>query len=206
MYSIDIISHGYTVDAKTNAHQHYLIETWTFRVDSAGLQDWMKSRPLDLYDLMPDETPVSVIEEAQSTRTQNRQFWCQRVLRALLGRHVELDECEMYNITNVVTEVFAAARITKMHVDEPTIRLTNKQKLHRELEALDAKTLEGLLEGNRLIRRLDELHCRECCRMHQGCPGDCEDGGDCIEPSIVEWLDQETDYDVQIIPKDVSQP
>lgn len=202
--TIDIISHGYAVDIDTDPRQQYLIETWTFRVDPATLNDWMKSRPIDLYDLMPDDTPVEVIERKQTARTENRQLWCQRVLHRLLGRHVELGECEMYNITHVVTEIFAAARITRLDVDRPTIRQTNREKLLRELSDTNDAALANLLTAGRLLRRLTEVQCDDCFHKHHDtCPDGCLDGGKCTHASLADWLGEAVERDIDFIPREV---
>ena len=66
--------------------------------------------------------------------------------------------------------------------------VTNRDQLIDELAAMDGESLYMALADNRLTRRIDDLWCEDCKRMHGGtcpCP---EDGKDC-PLSEAEWME-----------------
>ncbi len=64
---------------------------------------------------------------------------------------------------------------------------TNRDQLIDELAAMDGESLYMALADNRLTRRIDDLKCEDCHRMHgDECPD--PDGDDC-GMSKAEWME-----------------
>lgn len=65
--------------------------------------------------------------------------------------------------------------------------MTNRDLILMELAEMDADALYGALADNKLTRRLDDLKCADCHRLHGGeCP--CPDNDACALP-LEDWLD-----------------
>lgn len=207
-YRIQVVNHSQTWDLQTSQTEIYLIDSWVFRLlDGHSLRDYQTSapRPQSAWDDM--YLTQEAWEEDAKRRAEARRAWDQAVIERITGRKHTLDECEVYTITQVLTEVFCAVKITRMEHFKPAGKTTNRGKLLMELSQLSNAQLGDALFGkanDRLLERLDGMSCRACKAAHGGrCPYDDDtdiDATDC--PKLAEWLGMEADGKA-LIPADI---
>lgn len=117
---IEMITQGAVIDRKSDPEgkRIYLIETYTFRLlDSDLLRDFLLSepRPLDAWETYCDNQPAFLAEEQR--RYHRRQVWDATVLSMLTSEDYQPGECKGWNFSNLISEVFSAARIIGINTE-----------------------------------------------------------------------------------------
>ena len=108
-YNIQIMSHGSCIDRDSSLDKVFQIDTFTLRLDSKALSDYVASQPIHADHWEEDYETWDAFEIDRKRRNDLRKAWNDCMLNA-----IGVSWRDGYRFTQITAEFFAVAHISKV--------------------------------------------------------------------------------------------